>query len=172
MAQMHQGRPVPAHHEPPRASAETNEEPTWRYLVNDPSPPRLIRRLFATSCMLLVTALLVAQSLSAAAAQEPPSATTSTGVDHVEREPGRFTLADIAAGRVPQTEFDAFWAGERDRILAASCREVTGTSVTVFVGADVRWNAELSEAIQEHREACEQQREISADDEPDAPAPG
>lgn len=150
-----------------------NEEPTptWRYLVCDPGPSRLIRRLFAASSVLLVVALLAAQSLSAAAAEEPSSATTSTTVDHAEREPGSFTLADIAAGRVPQTEFDAFWAGQRDRILAAPCHEGSGTTLTVFVGADERWNAELSEAVREHREACEQQPELPADGNSDAPAP-
>lgn len=151
-----------------------NEEPTptWRYLVCDPGPSRLIRRLFAASSVLLVVALLAAQSLSVAAAEELPSATTSpSAIDHAEREPGSFTLADIAAGRVPQTEFDAFWAGQRDRILAAPCREVSGTTVTAFVGADERWNAELLEAIREHSDACERQRELPADDNSDALAP-
>lgn len=153
----------------PAVSRRRREETTSRAPLLNPAV--MPRPLFVASAVLFVLALLTALSLSIANAEEVPGvpASSPTAGD-AGREPGSFTLADVAAGRVPRAEYDAFWSRQRDQILAAPCLDTAGTIVTVFVGADERWGAELSEAVREHGEACLQQREQPADEIPDAPA--
>lgn len=135
------------------------------------TPPLATR---AIGCAALAVLAVAGSSLaaSAAAGNAPVEAAVSdvASAPAVTAAPApaptTFSLADLAAGTVDPEVYDAFWSGQRDQLLSAPCGHDAGaagaTEVTAFVGADERWEEQLTAALRQRREECRQGAEASA----------